>query len=124
LKDVSGVGISFGAERIFDIMEKLNKFPAQMMLSAKVLFVNFGKEEAKKALSLVQSLREQGITAELYPDSAKMKKQFTYANNLGIPYVAIIGEHEMQNDVITVKQMATGEQKEMTLESLIDILKA
>ncbi len=124
LTDVSGVGISFGAERIYDIMEKLDKFPAQMLPSAKVLFVNFGKEEAKRALSLVQSLREKGITSELYPDSAKMKKQFTYANNLNIPYVAIIGEHEMKNNVITVKHMNTGEQGEMTLESLADTLLA
>jgi histidyl-tRNA synthetase len=122
LNDVSGVGISFGAERIFDIMEKLNKFPAQMLPAAKVLFVNFGKKEAIHALKLLEEIRKKDITAELYPDAAKMKKQFTYANNLNIPYVAIIGEHEINTGTVTVKDMKTGEQKEMTLESFIDIL--
>ena len=122
LKDVSGVGISFGAERIFDVMEKLEKFPSQMIPSAKVLFVNFGKEETKHALKLAEKIRSKGIKAELYPDTAKMKKQFTYADNLGIRYVAIIGEHEMKENLITLKDMETGEQTEHTPESFIDLL--
>ncbi len=123
LKDVSGVGISFGAERIFDVMEKLNKFPARMLPAAKILFVNFGKEEAKHSLKLLQELRKDGIVAELYPDRSKMKKQFTYADNKSIPYVAIIGENEMQKEVVTVKHMNTGEQKEYTINELKEILK-
>ena len=122
LKDVSGVGISFGAERIYDVLEKLDKFPSQMIPSAKVLFVNFGKEEAKHALKLVDKIREKSIKAELYPDSAKMKKQFSYADSLVIRYVAIIGEHEIKENLITVKDMETGEQNEYTPESFIDIL--
>jgi histidyl-tRNA synthetase len=122
LKDVSGVGISFGAERIFDVMEKLEKFPSRMLPAAKILFVNFGKEEAKYSLKLLQELRKDGIVAELYPDKAKMKKQFTYADNKSIPYVAIIGENEMQKNLITLKNMSSGEQKEYTMPELKEIL--
>mgnify|MGYP006282782337 CR=1 FL=1 len=123
LNDVSGVGISFGAERIFDVMEKLDKFPEQMLPGAKVLFVNFGIKEAKYALKMIQELRKENITSELYPDQVKMKKQFTYANNKSIPYVAIVGESEMQKEVVTVKDMNTGEQTEYTLDHLKEILK-
>jgi histidyl-tRNA synthetase len=123
LKDVSGVGISFGAERVYDVMEKLDKFPARMLPAAKILFVNFGKKEAKHSLKILQQLREEGIVAELYPDKTKMKKQFTYADNKGIPYVAIIGENEMQKDVVTVKDMESGEQKEYTMKELKEMLK-
>lgn len=122
LQDVSGVGISFGAERIFDVMEKLDKFPARMLPAAKILFVNFGKEEAKYSLKLLQELRKEGIVAELYPDKTKMKKQFTYADNKSIPYVAIIGENEMQKNIITLKDMSSGEQKEYTMTELKEIL--
>jgi histidyl-tRNA synthetase len=123
LKDVSGVGISFGAERIFDVMEKLEKFPSQMLPAAKILFVNFGKEEAKYSLKLLQELRKEGILAELYPDKAKMKKQFTYADNKSIPYVAIIGENEMKKEVITVKDMNSGEQTEYSMNGLKELLR-
>jgi histidyl-tRNA synthetase len=122
LKDVSGVGISFGAERVYDVMNKLDKFPAQMIPAAKVMFVNFGKMEAKHALKLIDNIREKGVKAELYPDPVKMKKQFTYANNLGIRYVAIIGEHEIKENLITVKDMQTGAQNEYTPESFTDLL--
>ena len=123
LKDVSGVGISFGAERIYDVMEKLDKFPEQMLPAAKILFVNFGKKEVKHSLKLLQELREENIMAELYPDKAKMKKQFTYADNKNIPYVAIIGENEINKNVITVKDMNSGEQNEFTIEELKTLLK-
>jgi histidyl-tRNA synthetase len=124
LKDVSGVGISFGAERIYDVMQKLDKFPSQMLPAAKILFVNFGKEEAKYSLKLLQELRKEGIVAELYPDKAKMKKQFAYADNKSIPYVAIIGENEMQKNMVTVKDMKSGEQKEYVMDELKEMLKA
>ena len=123
LKDVSGVGISFGAERIYDVMEKLDKFPEQMLPAAKILFVNFGRKEAKHSLKLLQELRKENIMAELYPDEAKMKKQFTYADNKNIPYVAIIGENEINKNIITVKDMNSGDQKELTIEELKRLLK-
>jgi histidyl-tRNA synthetase len=122
LKDISGVGISFGAERIYDVMEKLDLFPPGLLPAARIMFVNFGKEEAKHALAVLQELRKEGIQSEIYPDAAKMKKQMTYANNKGVEYVAMMGENEIRKQVITIKHMATGEQKEMTLEELKDAL--
>jgi histidyl-tRNA synthetase len=119
LNDVSGVGISFGAERIYDVMNKMDKFSTQMEENARILFVNFGKEEAKYSYQVVQELRNQGIMAELFPDSVKMKKQFAYADQRKIPYVAIIGENEMKNNTITLKNMSSGEQKEVNTEDLI-----
>jgi len=119
LNDVSGVGISFGAERIYDVMNKMDKFSTQMEENARILFVNFGKEEAKYSYQIVQRLRNQGILAELFPDSVKMKKQFAYADQRKIPYVAIIGENEMKNSTITLKNMSSGEQKELNTEDLI-----
>ena len=123
LKDVSGVGISFGAERIYDVMDKLGKFPSQMLPGASILFVNFGKKEAKYALQVLDELRKDNIVAELYPDKAKMKKQFTYADNKHIPYVGIIGESEMEKQVVTIKNMQSGEQQEYNLEELKTLLK-
>jgi histidyl-tRNA synthetase len=122
LNDVSGVGISFGAERIYDVMEKLDLFPSRMLPAAKIMFVNFGKEEAKHALGVLRELHKAGIKSEIYPDAAKMKKQMTYANNRGVEYVGLMGENEIQRKMITVKNMATGEQKEMTLEELKSLL--
>ncbi len=122
LNDVSGVGISFGAERIYDVMEKLDLFPSRMLPAAKIMFVNFGKEEAKHALRVLRELHKAGIKSEIYPDAAKMKKQMTYANNRGVEYVGLMGEEEIQRQVITVKNMATGEQQEMTINELKDLL--
>ena len=122
LDGVSGVGISFGAERIYDVMDKLELFPDRMIPSARIMFVNFGKKEASKALEMLQKLRQAGIRSELYPDAVKMKKQMTYANNKSIAYVGMIGESEMEKGVVTVKNMTTGEQQEMTLKELIDLL--
>lgn len=122
LNDVSGVGISFGAERIFDVMEKLDKFPEGMQSLAKILFVNFGEEEVRHALKYIQALRDHDIPTVLYPDTVKMKKQFSYADNLNITYVAIVGQEEIQEDVITLKNMETGEQNTLTLNELISQL--
>jgi len=124
LNDVSGVGISFGAERIYDVMDKMDKFPAQMEGNAKILFVNFGKKEAKYAYQIVQKLREEGLLAELYPDAVKLKKQFSYADQRKIPYVAIIGENELKNNMVTLKNMSSGEQKEVKVEDLVGELKS
>ena len=122
LKDVSGVGISFGAERIFDVMEKLGRFPGHMQPAARIMFVNFGRKETLRTLEVLQSLRQAGIPAEIYPDAAKMKKQMSYANNKSIDYVGMIGEEEMGKGVITVKHMENGEQRQMDLEELKDLL--
>ena len=119
LKDVSGVGVSFGADRIYDVMEQLNIFPQEIVASTKIMFVNFGEKEEKFCLPLVQKLRDKEINAEIFPESAKMKKQMTYANNKNIPYVVLVGENEMQKGVLTVKNMQTGDQSEMTFEDLI-----
>ena len=110
MPDVSGVGISFGADRIYDVMVGLDLFPAEIGCSTKVLFVNLGQAEAMASLCAVNTLRGAGISAELYPDSTKMKKQMEYANRRVIPYVAIIGSNELEQGVVTVKNMTTGEQ--------------
>ncbi len=120
---VSGVGISFGADRIYDVMNQLNLYPEASILNTKIMFVNFGEKEAMYSLGLISKLRNAGISAELYPSNDKMKKQMGYANNNGIPFVALIGENEMQSHTITIKEMNSGEQKSATIEELIEILK-
>jgi len=120
LKDVSGVGVSFGADRIYDVMQHLNIFPEEIVASTKVMFVNFGEKEEKYCLPLIQELRSRGINSELFPDSAKMKKQMTYANNKNIPYVVLVGENEMAEGVLTVKDMISGEQFKMKFEELLE----
>ncbi len=111
LKGVSGVGISFGADRIYDVLLGLDLFPKEeMVASSKVLFVNFGGEDERVALELMKKLRFSGISCEIYPDAAKMKKQMDYANKRSIPYVVIIGESERDSRTASVKQMDTGQQ--------------
>ncbi len=123
LDGVSGVGISFGADRIYDVMNQLDLFPKDSILTTQIMFVNFGPSEALHSLGLIAQLRAAGLSAELYPSSDKMKKQMGYANNHNIPYVAIIGESEMQESTIAVKNMSSGEQKSMSIEALIELLK-
>lgn len=120
LKDVSGVGVSFGADRIYDVLLGLDLFPKNNATSTKIMFVNFGQKEAKHCLNLVTQLRAVGVNAELYPDSAKMKKQMTYANNKAVPFVALIGEDEMNKNTITLKDMQTGEQSSLSMVELIE----
>ena len=124
LKGVSGVGISFGADRIYDVMTELNVFPADAMQSTKVLFANFGEQEEKHSMKLLRLLRDAGINAEIYPENAKMKKQFKYADDKQIPYVAVIGEEEMNKQVVSLKHMLSGEQTVLTIEELIEQLTA
>lgn len=119
LKDVSGVGVSFGADRIYDVMEQLGIFPQEIVASTKVMFVNFGQKEEEYCLPLVKSLRDRGINSEIFPDSAKMKKQMTYANNKNIPFVILVGENEMKEGVLTVKDMISGEQSKMNFEEFL-----
>lgn len=110
LPDVSGVGISFGADRVYDVMLELNLFPTETIETTQVLFTNFGKKEQDYCLPLLAELRKVGINAELFPDSAKMKKQMTYANNKSIPFVVMIGDNEMNDGIIKVKDMQSGDQ--------------
>ena len=122
MPDVSGVGISFGADRIYDVMVGLELFPAEIGCSTKVLFVNLGEAEAVASLCAVNALRGSGISAELYPDSAKMKKQMEYANRRTIPYVAIIGSNELEQGVVTLKNMTTGEQNTVAVANLAEYI--
>ena len=111
LKGVSGVGISFGADRICDVLEENNLFPENLLQTTDVLFVNFGDAEALYSMKVMQQLRAHGISCELYPSSAKMQKQMTYANNKAVRFVAMIGTNEMNENKVTLKNMKTGEQK-------------
>lgn len=123
LKNMSGVGISFGADRIFDVMNQLDLFPKDANTTTRILFVNFGNEEELYCLPIIKALRDNGINAEIYPDASKMKKQMTYADKKGIPYVALVGENEVKAGVVSLKNMASGEQENFTPEELIQKLK-
>ena len=118
----SGVGISFGADRIYDVMNQLNLYPEDSIINTQVLFVNFGAKEAAHSLGIIAQLRKNNISAELYPEAGKMKKQMGYANSHSIPFVAIIGESEMESNLVTLKDMNSGEQKQVTTEEMIEIL--
>ncbi len=122
MADMSGVGISFGADRIYDVMVGLDLFPAEVNFSTKALFVNLGAEEQKVILPLLKQLRDAGVASELYPDSAKMKKQMEHANRRGIPFVVIIGSNEMEQQKATVKNMTTGEQQSVDFDALATLL--
>ena len=119
---VSGVGISFGADRIYDVLNQLELYPSETANATKLLFVNFGEKEASFALSLLLDVRAAGIRAELYPDSAKMKKQMSYANAKTVPFVAIIGESELAEGKVTLQNLTTGEQKLVDKEELIALV--
>jgi histidyl-tRNA synthetase len=120
LPGVSGVGISFGADRIYDVLQQLDLFPESFTHSTDLLVVNFGEKEADYLLPLVAQLRQAGISCELYPEAAKMKKQLSYADSNRIPYVAMVGENEMKEGRITLKNMVSGDQKQVTLQALIE----
>lgn len=119
---LSGVGISFGADRIYDVMTQLELFPAELGQTVKVMFVNFGTNEALQSLKYVKALREAGIPAQLYPDNAKMKKQMSTADSDNIPFVAFVGESELGKDAIVLKDMKSGEQQTLTLGETIERL--
>jgi histidyl-tRNA synthetase len=118
LQDISGVGISFGADRIYDVMELLKIFPDETTASSKIMFVNFGENEATYCLGILTKLHAGGIAAELYPDAAKLKKQMSYADAKHIPYVVLAGENEIREGLLTVKNMVTGEQTKVVPEQL------
>jgi histidyl-tRNA synthetase len=120
MPDVSGVGVSFGADRIYDVLNELNMFPESVQATSKVLFVNFGGNEEKYSLKLLSELRLKNIPSEIFPDVAKMKKQFDFANDKNIPYVAVIGQDEMQKQEVNLKNMSTGEQNKLNYNEFID----
>ena len=122
LKDVSGIGISFGLDRIYLVLEELNLFPKTVVNDIDVLFINFGELEALYSLKAIQQLREANINAELYPDATKMKKQMTYANKRNIDFVVLVGANEMDSDTYTLKNMQTGEQESLNFSHLKDQL--
>nr|WP_297308844.1 histidine--tRNA ligase [uncultured Flavobacterium sp.] len=123
LKNVSGVGISFGLDRIYLVLEELNAFPETVSAVSKVIFLNFGDKEVLHVLPTIKKLRDAGIKTELYPDNAKMGKQFQFADKKGIPFTVIVGESEMANNQYTLKNMASGEQTSLTETELIETLK-
>ena len=123
LEGVSGVGVSFGADRIYDVMLQLERFPARGEMDTRVLFVNFGEREVRYILPVLDRLREGAVASELYPESTKMKKQMAYANMRNIPFVALVGEQEMNDGVITLKEMETGEQVSLTPDQLVERLR-
>ena len=122
LPDVSGVGISFGADRIYDVMKGLGKFPAGLHTSAKVLFANMDEAATGYVLGLAAALRAAGVSAEVWPDAGKLKKQFDYAERKGIPFISINGETEMNGGTLNIKNMSSGEQKSFAKEDLAGIL--
>ena len=118
MPDVSGVGISFGADRIYDVLTELERFPKGLEQTARVMFINFGPAEARACIRIATQLRRAGISTLVYPDSAKMKKQMDYANRKQVPFVAFVGEAEMQNDTVTLKNMADGTQQTIPVDQL------
>jgi histidyl-tRNA synthetase len=119
LKDISGVGISFGADRIYDVLLQLEKFNTANLDNVKLMFTNFGENEAIYCLKMLEKVRKAGINAEIYPESSKMKKQFSYADSKAIEFVAIVGEEEMKENLIALKNMKTGEQIKVSVDELI-----
>ena len=116
---LSGVGISFGADRIFDVLNALDLYPKNAMSGTELLFINFGEKETAYCLPIIAKVRENGIAAEIYPDAVKMKKQMSYANNSSICYVALAGENEINEGKVTLKNMSTGEQQLVSVDELI-----
>ncbi len=122
LPNVSGVGISFGADRIYDVLTELDLFPKELQSATQVLFATFGETELRYALRWAKALRAAGKTVEVYPEPTKMKKQMGYADSKQIPFVAIVGGNEMETNTVMLKNMATGEQQQVTLDELCTIL--
>ena len=120
---MSGVGISFGADRIYDILETLNLFPKELSKGVKVLFVNMGEKETEQAMVLANQLKENGISCEVYADHVKLAKQMKYANKLNVEFVAVMGDNELINKTVQLKNMTTGEQDEFSWNELSNALK-
>lgn len=123
LDGISGVGISFGADRIYDVLLALNLFPDETAQATRILFANFGQNEAAASLAIIKHLRACGISAEIYPDNAKMKKQIGFANAMNVPFFAIIGESELADGTVTIKNMTDGTQTTVKTDEVADIVK-
>lgn len=123
LKNVSGVGISFGADRIYDCLQELNLFPKESAQSLKVLFVAFDEETHRFAFNCLTKIREAGINSDIYPEPAKLKKQLDYADRREVPFVILVGSDEMESGILTIKNMKKGEQEKLSLEQIIEQLK-
>ena len=121
---LSGVGISFGADRIYDVLNTLDLYPKDSINATQLLFINFGEKETAYCLPLVTKARQAGIRTEMFPDAAKMKKQMNYANAKQIPFVVLAGENEMNEGKVTLKNMITGEQQMVSGDELVTIVKA
>jgi histidyl-tRNA synthetase len=123
MKGLSGVGISFGADRIYDILTTLNLFPSDLEKGIEVMFINFGEKESSAAYRLVHQLRQNGISAELYPESSKIQKQMKYANDTHAQFVALLGESELENEIVLLKNMLSGEQQQVSWSTLVEHFK-
>ena len=119
VKDVPGIGISFGLDRIYLVMEELGIFPEDSDVKVNYLFANYGESESIEALKVISKLRERNISAELYPDAAKLKKQFTYAEKKGIEHLVFLGEQEIKDQTVTIKNLISGEQETVAIESFL-----
>ena len=119
---LSGVGISFGADRIYDVLNGLDLYPSDTAGSVRLLFINFGEREAARCLEYAAAARKKGVSTEVYPDTVKMKKQMAYANAQHIPFVALVGESELAENRLTLKNMKTGEQQQLSIEEALDII--
>ena len=125
LPNMSGVGISFGADRIYDVLKGLDKFPSEVTSTTRLLFANMGSEELKYLIPVVKSLREAGVSCEIYPEQTKLKKQFDYADKKAIPFLSIVGGNEVADGVINVKNLSSGEQKSFdkgNIEGILEFL--
>jgi histidyl-tRNA synthetase len=122
LPGISGVGISFGADRIFDVLNTLDLYPKEAVSGTQLMFVNFGEEEARYSMTMARKCREAGIKTEVYPDNVKMKKQMAYANAKSIPFVAMAGEDEMAKGIVSLKNMETGEQVLANVNELVSCI--
>ena len=123
LNNISGIGISFGADRIYDVLNELNLFPNEIDDNLELLFLNFGEFEQSYCLKLVSKVRNSGISCDLYPSSAKLKKQMKYANDIGVKNIVIVGQNEINESCIQIKNMETGNQEKITVDQLIKRLK-
>jgi histidyl-tRNA synthetase len=124
MPDVSGVGVSFGADRIYDVLDQLDLYPEEVKTGTQLLFVNFGESEEIYILSILSKFRDAGISSEIYPEHAKLKKQMTYANQKGIAFVALVGENEISKEILTLKDMESGDQKQLSAGEAIDFILA
>ena len=122
LPNMSGVGISFGADRIYDVLKGLEKFPSEVTSTTRLLFANMGSDELRYLIPVVKSLREAGVPCEIYPEQTKLKKQFDYADKRAIPFLSIVGGNEAAEGIVNIKNLSTGEQKSFAKDDVASML--